>query len=111
VCPSPPLPHGRNRQNNRLLVFDTDGALKQEWRLDGLAWSLCITPGPRQVIFVGSVGRVYKLDLEGNVVGKFGKLGRLPCWFDSIHALACPDEKTLYIANEFSYRFDKVVLR
>ena len=25
--------------------------------------------------------------------------------------LACPDEKTLYIANEFSYRFDKIVLR
>jgi DNA-binding beta-propeller fold protein YncE len=100
-----------DRQNDRLQVFDTDGKFKQEWRLDGPAWSLCITPGPRQVIFVGSVGRVYKLDLEGNVVGKFGKLGRLPGWFDSIHALACPDEKTLYIANEFSYRFDKVVLQ
>jgi DNA-binding beta-propeller fold protein YncE len=100
-----------DRQNNRLQVFDTDGKFKQEWRLDGPAWSLCITPGPRQVIFVGSVGRVYKLDLEGNVVGKFGKLGRLPGWFDSIHALACPDEKTLYIANEFSYRFDKVILQ
>ena len=33
----------------------------------------------------------------------------LPGWFDSIHAIACPDEKTVYVANEFSYRFDKVV--
>jgi DNA-binding beta-propeller fold protein YncE len=100
-----------DRQNDRIQVFDTDGNLKSVWNLDGPAWSLCITPGPRQVLFVGSVGRVYKLDLEGHVLGKFGKLGRLPGWFDSIHALACPDEKTVYLANEFSYRFDKVVLQ
>ena len=37
--------------------------------------------------------------------------GRLEGWFDSIHALACPDEKTLYLAEEFSYRFDKVMLQ
>ena len=99
-----------DRQNNRVQVFDTDGKFKQEWRLGGPAWSLCITPGPNQVIYVGSVGRVYKMDLSGKVLGTFGKLGRLPGWFDSIHAIACPDEKTVYIANEFSYRFDKVIL-
>lgn len=99
-----------DRQNDRIQVFTTDGQFKEQWRLPGLAWSLCITPGPTQTIFVGSVGRVYKLDLEGKIVGQFGKLGRLPGWFDSIHALACPDEKTLYLAEEFSYRFDKVVL-
>ena len=66
---------------------------------------------PNQVIFVGSVGKVYKYDLNGKLLGEFGKLGRLPGWFDSIHALACPDEKTLYLAEEFSYRFDKVVLQ
>ena len=82
-----------DRQNDRIQVFDTDGNLKTVWNLDGPAWSLCITPGPRQVLFVGSVGRVYKLDLEGHVLGKFGKLGRLPGWFDSIHALACPDKR------------------
>ena len=99
-----------DRQNNRVQVFDTEGTFKQEWRLGGPAWSLCITPGPTQVIYVGSVGRVYKLDLNGKVLGTFGKLGRLPGWFDSIHAIACPDEKTVYLAQEFSYRFDKVVL-
>jgi DNA-binding beta-propeller fold protein YncE len=99
-----------DRQNSRVQVFDTDGKFKQEWDLDGLAWSMCITPGPTQVIFVGSVGKVYKMSLDGQILGTFGKLGRLPGWFDSIHAIACPDEKTVYIANEFSYRFDKVVL-
>lgn len=82
-----------------------------EWPLPGPAWSLCITPGPTQVIFVRSVGRVYKLDLNGKILGQFGKLGRLPGWFDSVHAIACPDEKTLYLAEEFSYRFDRVELQ
>ena len=99
-----------DRQNSRVQVFDTDGNFKQEWNVGALAWSLCITPGPNQVIFVGSVGRVFKYDLSGKRLGAFGKLGRLPGWFDSIHALACPDEKTLYLAEEFSFRFDKVVL-
>ncbi len=99
-----------DRQNSRVQVFDTDGNFKKEWDLDGLAWSLCITPPPNQVIFVGSVGKVYKMALDGRVLGAFGKLGRLPGWFDSIHAIACPDEKTVYLANEFSYRFDRVVL-
>jgi sugar lactone lactonase YvrE len=80
-----------DRQNSRVQVFDTDGNFKQEWRVGALAWSLCITPGKK--------------------LGEFGKLGRLPGWFDSIHALACPDEKTLYLAEEFSYRFDKVALQ
>jgi DNA-binding beta-propeller fold protein YncE len=100
-----------DRQNSRVQVFDTDGTFKQEWKVGALAWSLCITPGPNQVIFVGSVGKVYKYDLNGKLLGQFGKLGRLPGWFDSIHALACPNEKTLYLAEEFSYRFDKVELQ
>jgi DNA-binding beta-propeller fold protein YncE len=100
-----------DRQNSRVQVFDTDGNFKQEWKVGALAWSLCITPPPNQVIFVGSVGKVFKYDLSGKLLGEFGKLGRLPGWFDSIHALACPDEKTLFLAEEFSYRFDKVVLQ
>ena len=102
-----------DRQNSRVQLFDTDGNFKQEWPFPGLTWSLCITPitsDRSQVIFVGSVGKVYKVDLSGKILGSFGKLGRLPGWFDSIHAIACPDENTVYIANEFSYRFDKVVL-
>jgi hypothetical protein len=100
-----------DRANNRVQVFDTDGNFKQEWKVGALAWSLCITPPPNQVIFVGSVGKVFKYDLNGKLLGQFGKLGRLPGWFDSVHALACPDEKTLYLAEEFSFRFDKIVLQ
>ena len=100
-----------DRQNNRVQVFDADGNFKQQWVLDGPAWSLCMTPGANPVIFVGSVGRVYKMDLSGKALGRFGKFGKLPGWFDWIHSISCPDEKTLYLAEELSYRFDKVVLQ
>lgn len=99
-----------DRQNNRVQTFDTEGNLKKVWDLDGPPWSLCITPGQNQVVFVGSVGKVYKMGLDGKVLGTFGKPGRLPGHIDSLHAIACPDEKTIYLANEWSYRFDRVII-
>lgn len=99
-----------DRQNGRIQTFDTDGNFKQEWRVGGSPWSLCITPGPNQVLFVGSVGRVFKVDLNGKVLGAMGRFGRVPGTFDWVHAVACPDERTLYAAQELSFRLDKIVL-
>jgi hypothetical protein len=55
------------------------------------------------------VGRVYKMDLNGKILGAFGRSGRMPGTIDSIHQLACPDEKTLYLANLYASRLDKWV--
>jgi hypothetical protein len=79
------------------------------WNLPTAPWSLCLTTGPAQVMFVGSVGRVYKMDLTGKILGVFGRTGRMPGTLDSIHQLACPDEKTLYLANLYASRLDKWV--
>ncbi len=62
------------------------------------------------MLFVGSVGRVYKLDLNGKVLGTMGRFGRVPGTFDWVHAVACPDERTLYAAQELSWRLDKITL-
>jgi hypothetical protein len=72
-------------------------------------WSLCLTNAPNQVMFVGSVGRVYKMDLTGKVLGSFGRPGRMAGTIDSVHQIACPDEKTVYLAHTFASRFDKWV--
>ena len=45
-------------------------------------------PGAHQVIFVGSAGCIYKLELSGKIDGEIGNLGGLQWWFDWIHALA-----------------------
>ncbi len=96
-----------DRGNSRIQTFDTEGQLKGVWNLPTAPWSLCLTSGPSQTLFVGSVGRVYKMSLDGKVLGMFGRPGRMPGTIDSIHQLACPDEKTVYLANLYASRLDK----
>lgn len=96
-----------DRGNSRIQTFDTEGGLKAVWNLPTAPWALCLTNGPNQVMFVGSVGRVYKMDLNGKILGSFGRSGRMPGTIDSIHQLACPDEKTVYLANLYASRLDK----
>ncbi|MBI3492746.1 MAG: SMP-30/gluconolactonase/LRE family protein [Acidobacteria bacterium] len=98
-----------DRGNSRIQTFDTEGNRKAVWNMPTAPWSLCLTNGPNPVMFVGSVGRVYKMDLTGKILGVFGRTGRMPGTLDSIHQLACPDEKTLYLANLYASRLDKWV--
>jgi DNA-binding beta-propeller fold protein YncE len=98
-----------DRGNSRIQTFDTEGNRQAVWNLPTAPWSLCLTNGPNPVLFVGSVGRVYKVDLSGKILGAFGRQGRMPGTIDSIHQLACPDEKTLYLANLYASRLDKWV--
>jgi len=98
-----------DRGNSRIQTFDTDGNRKAVWTMPTAPWSLCLTSGPSPMMFVGSVGRVYKMDLTGKILGVFGRQGRMPGTLDSIHQLACPDEKTLYLANLYASRLDKWV--
>jgi streptogramin lyase len=99
-----------DRQNGRIQVFDTDGNFKQQWRFGGNPWSLCLTSGPNPVLYVGSVGRVLKMSLDGKVLGAMGKFGRVPGMFDWVHAVACPDEHTVYAGQELSFRLDKITV-
>lgn len=98
-----------DRGNSRIQTFDTDGNLKSVWNLPSAPWSLCLTDGPSPVMFVGSVGRVYKMDLTGKILGMFGRPGRMPGTIDSVHGIACPDQNTVYVANLYGARLDKWV--
>lgn len=100
-----------DRGNSRIQTFDTDGKLKAVWKMPTAPWSLCLTNGPEQKLFVGSVGKVYKMDLTGKILGAFGRSGRMPGTIDSIHQLACPDENTVYLANLYGSRIDKWVTK
>jgi DNA-binding beta-propeller fold protein YncE len=79
----------------------------------GAPWAVCITPGPRQVIYAADAypGRIYKLGLDGEVLGYFGVAGKLPGQFNQIHAMACPHEDELYVAELSSWRVQKIKLK
>jgi DNA-binding beta-propeller fold protein YncE len=100
-----------DRGNDRIQVFDTEGNRKAVWNLPSAPWCVCLTNGPNQVMFVGSVGRVYKMSLDGKILGSFGRPGRMPGTIDSVHQISCADEKAIYMAHTYASRFDKWVLQ
>jgi hypothetical protein len=80
--------------------------------LNGSPWAICITPGPNQVLFAsdGYPGRIYKLTLDGNVLGVLGTSGHGPGQFGWIHEIACPSESVLFAAELLNWRLQKLTL-
>ena len=56
----------------------------------GAPWAICITPGPKQVAFIADAfpGRIYKVGLDGKVLGWFGKAGKQLKQFGWVHQIA-----------------------
>jgi len=78
----------------------------------GAPWTICITPGPNQVIYTSDAfpGRVYKLSLEGRVLGVLGESGKQLKQFGWIHEIACPSENVIYVAELLNWRVQKLIL-
>ena len=76
-------------------------------------WTICITNGPTQYLFTSDSepGRVYKMTLDGKIVGMFGESGRALGQFNWIHGLACPTDNDLIIADMNNWRVVKVRLK
>ena len=125
-----------DRGNRRIQVFDADGKFLRLFSIDvpappdarpaignkpttttgtfapGSPWAICITPGPHPVLFSSDAfpGRIYKLSLDGKVLGVFGKSGKQPGQFGWIHEIACPSENELYVAEILNWRVQKLLL-
>jgi len=78
----------------------------------GAPWVVCITPPPHQYLYTADAfpGRIYKLTLDGKLVGMLGKAGRQLKQFGWIHGMACPSENTLFVAEVLNWRVQKLIL-
>jgi DNA-binding beta-propeller fold protein YncE len=128
-----------DRGNRRIQVFDADGAFLREMKINvpvppeaqpwmgakpaqgegqpgtmqsGAPWAICITPGPTQYLYSSDAfpGRVYKMTLDGKVVGVVGRSGRQLKEFGWIHEIACPSENTIFVAELLNWRVQKLIL-
>jgi DNA-binding beta-propeller fold protein YncE len=81
-------------------------------QVPGAPWTLCITPGPNQVIYTSDAfpGRVYKLSLDGKLLGVLGEAGKQLKQFGWIHGIACPSENVIYVAELLNWRVQKLIL-
>jgi DNA-binding beta-propeller fold protein YncE len=121
-----------DRSNGRLQVFDTEGKTPPMQPIMGhqypptmdakpgsnLAYrpgtpdALCIAQDNPDVMFIGDLypGRVYKLNLDGKVLGYWGGVGKEWGKTGAIHGIACPTENLVYTAEFENWRVQKWVL-
>jgi hypothetical protein len=105
--------------NRRIQVFDADGNFKTAFLNVGTPAALCLTPGPRQYLYSSNSnpptdidvdGEIYKLDLNGKLVGRFGKAGKLLKEFGTVNAIDCRSENELYVGETGNWRVQKLTL-
>jgi NHL repeat len=105
--------------NKRIQVFDNDGNFKKAISGVGTPWTLCISPGSHQYLFSSNSnppdtldegGEIYKLELDGTVVGKFGTAGKLAKQFGTVNSMDCRNPNTLYIGELQNWRVQRVTL-
>jgi hypothetical protein len=106
--------------NRRIQVFDNNGTYKSEIKNVGNAQAICITPGPNPVMYVSNSnppddidtsGEIYKMRLDGTMIGRFGRAGKLLKEFGTVNAIDCRSENTLYVAEVGNYRVQKLTIR
>ena len=112
-----------DRSNSRVEVFDNDLTYKATYDKVGAPWAMCISPGPHQYLYVSNsnpdnngadvaavTGDIYKMELDGTILGKFGKAGKAAGDFSTIHELDCHSENELYSAEITAWRVQKLIL-
>jgi hypothetical protein len=108
-----------DRGNNRIQVFDGEGTFKTQYLNVGAPSAICITPGPQQYLFASNSnpstsmdnGEIYKMTLDGKILGKFGTAGKLLKEFGSVHEMDCRSENELYVGEITNWRVQKLTLR
>jgi DNA-binding beta-propeller fold protein YncE len=78
----------------------------------GSPWAMCITSGATQYLYVSDAypGRIYKLSLDGKLLGWLGGSGKMLKKFGWIHSMACPSENEIYVAEILNWRIQKLLL-
>ena len=128
-----------DRGNRRIQVFDGDGKFLRQIVIDvpfdpnarpaignkpqlpitgnqamapGAPWAICITPPPHQFLYSsdGYPGRIYKLALDGKILGVLGESGKQLKQFGWIHEIACPSENELFVGELLNWRVQKLIL-
>jgi DNA-binding beta-propeller fold protein YncE len=106
--------------NKRIQVFDGEGTFKTQILNVGSPAAICITPGSHQYLYSSNSnppenidvdGEIYKLELSGKIVGKFGRAGKLPKEFGTVNAISCRNDNELYVGEIGNWRVQKLTLR
>jgi sugar lactone lactonase YvrE len=113
-----------DRANNRMQVFDNNLVLRNIYDNIGVSWTVCISPGPHQYLFSSNsnpngntpgswdiTGEIYKMELDGTILGKFGHASKQPGGFQVVHMMDCRNPDQIIVAEIESWRVQKLILK
>ena len=122
-----------DRSNRRIQKFDSDGNylrsivlnvpfdkmrqpvlgnVNPNARDETQPWTVCISGGETQYLFASDQepGRIYKMTLDGEMLGWLGESGRQFGQFNWLHGISCRSEDELYVADMNNWRIQKLLL-
>ena len=104
--------------NKRIQVFDGKGGFKSQIAAVGVPQAICVSGGPHQYLYSSHAGdqygmddaAIYKLELDGRVLGKFGAAGKQLKQFGLVNGIDCRTENNLYVGELTNWRVQKLTL-
>ncbi|HXD16493.1 MAG TPA: peptidyl-alpha-hydroxyglycine alpha-amidating lyase family protein [Vicinamibacterales bacterium] len=108
-----------DRGNNRIQVLDNELNFKAQYLNVGSPWTVCVSPGPHQYLFTSNSnypnnfdnGEMYKMELDGKIVGRFGEAGKQLKQFGSVHEIDCRDPNGIVVGELTNWRAQKLLLK
>jgi hypothetical protein len=108
-----------DQANKRIQIFDGSGTFKSQIANIGVPTALCISRGSHPYLYSSHSGdpygmddaAIYKLELDGRVVGRFGKAGKLTKELGLVNSIDCRTENELYVGELSNWRVQKLTLR
>ena len=105
--------------NTRIQVFDGEGNFKTQITGVGSPEAICITGGSPQYLYSSNSndpermdnGEIYKLNLNGQIVGRFGRAGRVLREFGMVNAIDCRTDNNLLLGEVWNWRVQRVTLK
>jgi hypothetical protein len=58
-----------------------------------------------------TAGEIYKMRLDGTMIGQFGRAGKLVKEFGAVSSIDCRGENSLYVGEVGNFRVQKLTIR
>ena len=129
------LPHGMqvdqkgnvwvaDRSNFRYQVLDNNLKPIKEITNLGVGWTACASGGAHQYMFLSNsnpngngpgtwetTGEIYKVELDGTVLGRFGKPAKVAPGFQVVHMMDCRNPDRPVLGEIESWRVQRFILQ
>lgn len=105
-----------DRGNKRIQVFDPEGAVQREIAGHGAPWAICINGNTLYASNSNEPntldgGEIYRMDLDGKVLGVFGRAGKRLKEFGTVNEMDCRQPNQLIVGEVQNWRVQRIALK